>query len=336
MSVGIDIGSKTIKIVELEKEGKTFRLAASGAVGYQGVVPSQAKDDKELAALSDVVRKLHKEAHIRGRNVAISLPESLVFTRTIKFPPLTDQEILSAVKWEAEQYIPIPLSEAVIEHQIVERAQGAQGGVTVLLVASPKALVEKYIKLTQGAGLTTVGVETEALALCRALAPETGTVLILDFGASSTNIGIIKDAMVRFSRSIPTAGEAFTRALSQSLGIQYQQAEAYKKTYGLSSDLEGKVKASLAPVFSLVGEEIKKAIHFYQTEEKGEAPESVIVAGGTSGMPEAISTLTNLLGIEVVVGNPFAKVSVDAQASKSLANYSSLYSVAVGLALRGD
>jgi len=336
MSVGIDIGSKTIKIVELEKEGKTFKLLSSGALGYQGVVPSQAKDDKELTPLADVIRKLHKEAHIRGRNVAISLPEPLVFTRTIKFPLLTDQEIESAVKWEAEQYIPIPLSEAIVEHQIVERSEGSQGGVTVLLVASPKVLVEKYIKLISGAGLTTVGVETEALALCRALAPETGTVLILDFGAQSSNIAIVKDAMVRFSRSIPTAGEAFTRALSQSLGIEHEQAEAYKKTYGLSSDLEGKVKKSLAPVFNLVAEEIKKAIHFYQTEEKGEAPKSVIVSGGTSSMPEAISTLTNLLGIEVVVGNPFAKVLVDVQASKSLANYSSLYSVAVGLALRGD
>lgn len=336
MSVGIDIGSKTIKIVELEKEGKTFKLLASGAVGYQGVPPSQAKDDKELVVLSDVLRKLHKEAHVRGRNVAIALPESLVFTRTIKFPSLTDQEVESAVKWEAEQYIPIPLSEAIVEHQIIERSEDAQGGVTVLLVASPRTLVEKYIKLIQGAGLTTVGVETEVLALCRALAPDTGTVLLLDFGAASTVVAIVKDSTVRFSRSIPTAGEAFTRALSQSLGIEYQQAEAYKKTYGLSADLEGKVKASLAPVFNLVAEEIKKAIHFYQTEEKGEAPKSVIVSGGTSSMPEAISTLTNLLGIEVATGNPFAKVSVDAQTSKRLANYASLYSVAVGLALRGD
>ena len=207
---------------------------------------------------------------------------------------------------------------------------------TVLLVASPRALVEKYIKLIQGAGLTTVGVETEVLALTRSLAPETGTVLLLDFGAVSPEVALVKDGMVRFSRSIPTAGEAFTRALSQNLGIEYQQAEAYKKTYGLSRDLEGKIKASLAPVFNLVAEEIKKAVHFYQTEEKGEAPKSVIVSGGTSSMPEAISTLSNLLGLEVVVGNPFAKVIVDAETAKKLADFSPLYSVAVGLALRGD
>lgn len=336
MSIGIDIGSKTIKIVELEKEGKGFKLMASGAVGYQGVLPVVSKDDKDLVPLSDVIRKLHKEAHIRGKNVSVALPESLVFTRTIKFPMLTDQEIESAVKWEAEQYIPIPSAEAIIEHQIVERTEGSPGGVSVLLVASPRSLVEKYIKLLQGAGLTTIGVETEALALSRSLSPETGTVLILDFGAQSSDIVIVKDGMVRFSRSIPTAGEAFTRALSQNLGVEYTQAEAYKKTYGLSSDLEGKVKASLAPVFTLVGEEIKKAIHFYQTEEKGDVPKSVIVSGGTSSMPEAISTLSGILGIEVVVGNPFAKVAVDAQAAKNLASFSSLYSVAVGLALRGD
>lgn len=336
MSIGIDIGSKTIKIVEIEKEGKGYKLAASGAVGYEGVHPADAKDDKELVPLSDVIRKLHKEAHIRGKEVSVALPESLVFTRTIKFPPLTDQEVESAVKWEAEQYIPIPLSEAIVEHQIVERSQNAQGGVIVLLVASPRALVEKYIKLLAGAGLTTVGVETEALAISRSLSPETGTVLLLDFGAQSSDIVVVKDGMVRFSRSIPTAGEAFTRALSQSLGIEYQQAEAYKKTYGLSKDLEGKVKESLAPVFNLVGEEIKKAIHFYQTEEKGEAPQSVVVSGGTSSMPEAVSTLTSILGVEVVVGNPFAKILLNEQTAKNLANYASLYSVAVGLALRGD
>lgn len=336
MSVGIDIGSKTIKIVELEKEGKGFRFAASGSVAYQGVIPLQPKNDKELVPFSDIIRKLHREIHIRSDKVAIALPESLVFTRTIRFPPLTDQEIESAVKWEAEQYIPIPIKEAIVEHQIIERSESASAGVTVLLVASPKTLVEKYIKLIGGAGLTVVGVETEVLALCRALAPDTGTVLILDLGASSTDIAIAKDGTVRFSRSIATAGEAFTRALSQNLGIDYQRAEAYKKTYGLSSDLEGKVKASLAPVFGLVADEIKKAIHFYETEEKGETPALVIVSGGTSDMPEAVSTLAKLLGIEVVVGNPFAKVLVDEQASKSLANYSSLYSVAVGLALRGD
>ena len=337
MSIGLDIGSKTIKIVELEKEGSRFRLNASGVVGYAGGVLSTIKDDKELLPLADVIRKLHKEVRAKSHEVSIALPESLVFTRTVKYPVLTDQEIDSAVKWEAEQYIPIPKEEAVIEHQIIERNEtGNKAGVIVLLIASPKALVEKYLKLAQMAGLTVVGVETEVLALSRSLAPAEGVVMLLDFGATSTDIAIVKNGSVRFSRSIPTAGEAFTRALAQGLGIEYQQAEAYKKTYGLSKDLEGKVKAALTPVFNLVADEVKKAIYFYQSEEKGDPPASIIVSGGTAGMPEAISSLSSLLGLEIVVGNPFAKVSVSAQTLKSLENYLSLYSVAVGLALRGD
>lgn len=337
MSVGLDLGSKTIKIVELEKEGAGFRLASSGVIGYTGSPVSQIKDEKETAGLADAIRQLCKEARISSKEVALALPEALVFTRTIRFPPLTDQEIAAAVKWEAEQYIPIPVAEAIIEHQVVERIEGgAKPGVAVLLVASPKALVEKYIKVIQTAGLTVVGVETEALALARALAPAQGVALLVDFGAASTGMIIAKNSLVTFSRSIPIAGEAFTRALSQGLGMAQEQAEEYKKTYGLSAELEGKVKATLDPVFNLVIDEIKKAIHFYQTEEKGEAPTSVIVSGGTSTMPEAISTLSDLLGLEVVVANPFAKVKVSPEASKNLQAFAPLYSVAVGLALRGD
>ena len=86
----------------------------------------------------------------------------------------------------------------------------------------------------------------------------------------------------------------------------------------------------------MVVDEMKKAIHFYQSEEKGEAPKSVVLAGGTAGMPEAISLLSKLMGIEVVMGNPFAKISVDPEVARSLMPYAPLYSIAVGLAERGE
>lgn len=336
MSVGIDIGSKTIKIVELEKEGNAFKLRGSGIVGYQGSSPEHARDEKEFLALADVIRKLHKEAKISSKEVTIALPEPQVFTRTIKFPPLTDQEITSAVKWEAEQYIPIPLADAIIQHSIIERRENTTPPeVAVLLIAAPRTVVEAYVKTVTLAGLTPLAVETELMGLARSLAPEGQTVLLCDFGARSTDIAVVKNAQLTFTRTIPTAGEAFTRAVAQSLGVELAQAEEYKRTYGLSgSQLEGKVRGALDPVFRMVVDEMKKAIHFYQTEEKGEAPKSVILAGGTAGMPEAISLLSKLIGIEVVIGNPFAKVAVDAQVARTLMPYAPLYAIAVGLAMR--
>lgn len=334
--IGLDIGSKTVKIVELDSDGGKFRLKASGIVGHAGNTPENLKEDKEFAKLAEVVKKLHKEAKIGSSEVVIALPEAQVYSRTIKFPLLNDAEIASAVKWEAEQYIPIPINEAIVQHQVIERREDASPAqVIVLLVAAPKALVEKYSKVVEMAGLTLVAVETELIALIRSLAPSDQTVLLVDFGANSTDIAISKNAHLVFSRSIPTAGQAFTRAVAQALGVEEIQAEEYKKTYGLSeSQLEGKVKKTLTPVFRMVSDEMKKAVQYYQSEDKGNSPKSAILSGGSAGMPEAASTLTKLLGLEVVVGNPFSNVDVDPQAVKSLAGFAPLYSIAVGLAMK--
>lgn len=331
MTVGLDIGSKTIKIVELDG---SKALQASGIVGYSGNSPDKIIDDKELTALSGIIKKLHKEAKVSTTDVGISVPEQLVFSRSIKYPPLSDQEVAAAVKWDAEQYIPIPPAEAIIQHQILERRESE---VLVLLVAVPKNVVENYVRVCQVAGLNVVFVETELMALSRALAPKDKTVMIMDFGARSTDLAIAKNGYLSFSRSIPTAGEAFTRAVAQGLGIEANQAEEYKKTYGLSgTQLEGRVRGSLDPVFRVVVDEIKKAVHFYQTEEQGDSPTSVILTGGTSSMPEMATLLTKYLGLEVVIGNPFENVKMEPEVAKTIQPFVPLYAVATGLAKREE
>jgi len=198
-------------------------------------------------------------------------------------------------------------------------------------------LVERYAKVISMAGLNLVVLETELMALVRSLAPDAQTVLLADFGARATNIAIAKNKVLAFSRSIHTAGEALTRAVAQYLGVEELQAEEYKRTYGLSQNqLEGKIKTALDPVFRVVSDEMRKAIQFYQSEERGETPKLAILSGGTAGMPDAVSALTNLLNMEVVVGNPFAKVQVDPQAQSTLSGYAPLYSIACGLAMRDE
>lgn len=339
MSIGLDIGSKSIKIVELNRDGKGWALRSAGAVGYSGAsIDANFTDEKAVAELATIIKKLTKDAKISGREVAIALPETQVFTRVMQFPLLTDSEIASAVKWEAEEYIPIPVKDAIIEHQIVERLENASPPqVLVLLVAVLRNLVESYIHVCSKAGLSVNGVETELMSMIRSLAPEGKASMLVDFGAHSTDIAITKNNQLYFSRSVPTAGDAFTRAVAQSLGVTIQQAEEYKRTYGLSEDqLEGKVGRSIEPILKVVATEIKKAIHYYQLNIKGETPSQVIISGGTAGLPGISPILTNLLGLEVVVGTPFGKIKVDPESARGLANYAPLYSVAAGLAMRGD
>lgn len=336
MSVGLDIGSKTIKVIELSKERGRFSLLASGIFAHRSKTPESFKEDKEFVDLAQGIKKLFREAKISSKEVAISLPETQVYTRTVKYPLLTDEEVASAVKWEAEQYIPIPVAEAIVQHKIIERREDTTPPqVSVLLIAAPRALVEKYARVVEMAGLYLDAVETDLLALVRALAPTNSTALLLDFGARSTDIAIARRGQLIFSRSIPTSGDAFTRALSQTLGIEELQAEEYKRTYGLNpNQLEGKIKTSLEPLLGLVSDEIRKAIHFYASEEKGDTPNQVILSGGSSGMPALASSLTKLLNLEVVIGNPFSKIELEPEVARSLAGYAHFYGIAVGLAMR--
>jgi len=334
--LGIDIGSKSIKIIELVKSGNVWQMKSSGAVGYTGNSPDKSLDDKELEAIADILKKIILQIGVTAKDVNLALPESLVFTRVIKFPLLSDEEVSAAVKWEAEQYIPIPVQDAVIQYSILDKNEKTSQ-TSVLLVAAPKNIVEKYVKVIRFAGLTPVAAETELTALARSLSTESGVSLLLDLGSSATDMSIIKDGKLVFTRSIPVAGDAFTRSVSQGLNISILQAEEYKKTYGLDpSQLEGKVKASLEPVFKMVTDEIKKAIHFYSSEEKIDAPTSVVITGGASVMPGIVSYLTENLGIETIVGNPFSKVPLDAETAKNLIPYSSIYGTAIGLAMREE
>lgn len=339
MSIGLDIGSKTIKVVELSRAGDKFDLKSAGVIGYPAATSLEAlTDEKQLTSLAQTIKKLCKDAKLSSKNVSLSIPETQSFTRLMKFPLLTDQEIDSAVRWEAEEYIPIPVKEAVIEHQVLERRDtGNPPQVLVLLIAVHKEVIERYLKLLNLADLNAVAVETELMSLTRSLAPPDKTVLIVDFGASSSDIAVVKNEQVFFSRSVPTAGDAFTRAVAQSIGATPEQAEQYKRTYGLSPDqLEGKVYRSLSPVIKTVIEEIKKSVHYYQLEVKGDPPSSVILSGGSSAIPGVSTAFTQLLNLEVVIGSPFRKINVDPSSAQNLANYAPLYAVAAGLAMRGD
>jgi len=332
----VDIGSRSIKVIELDREGKGFALKAAGAVGLAVGDIEQIQEDKKFADIAVALRNLLHDAKVSSREAFISLPETHVYTRVLKFPLLSDQEINSAVRWEAEEYIPIPIEEAVIQHQILERRESSTPpNVLVLLVAVRKSLVEKYINIANMANLNVVGAETELMSIVRSISVSEKTMVVVDFGAKSTDIGVAKNKELFFSRSVTVAGEAFSRSVAQGLGISLKQAEEYKRTYGLVVDqLEGKVRDVLVPIVGTVADEIKKAIHYYNIEVGPDTPAGILLTGGSSGLPGVGAELTKILGIEVAIADPFKNISLDPQSKKNLANYAPLYCVSVGLAMK--
>jgi type IV pilus assembly protein PilM len=175
------------------------------------------------------------------------------------------------------------------------------------------------------------------LSVSRALGRPGQTSIVLDIGGRATDIGIIKNGQLALSRSVPTAGYAFTRAVAQGVGISEIQAEEYKKTYGLDqTQLEGKVGSALAPVFKVITDEVRKAIHYYQGESGGDLPTSLILIGAGAGLPGVVSTLSKSLNFEVSIGNPFQNIAIDKTVVGNVESYAPLYTQAIGLALRFD
>lgn len=332
---GLDIGTYSVKLVQLEKRGQKYRLMAFGIGPSTGKgLLSEAEND--LAALAEVVKKIRQEAKIKTKNVATALPQDQVFTRTVVVPKLSEEELQSALNWEAEQFIPVPLTEVTLAHQIVGQIkEGKKEKNKVLLVAASNRLVQKIIKVLEMAGLNPVSLETEIISMARSLiVPDGEPIMMVDLGARASDLAIVEAGQVTFVNSIGTAGETLTRVMETQLGLDPTQAEAYKKAYGADpKKLEGKLAEALDPILEKIVREMEKTIQFHQSQG-GKRIGLVVLTGGTAGLPEIASILASKLNLEVQLGDPFGQIAKGDLASRIPGQSNFLFSVAVGLAMK--
>lgn len=337
--VGIDVGSTTIKVVELDNSGTTHKLIARGvsATPPRGLLSDASFDQ---LALSHAIKKTYTDAKCTTKSVNIALPEHLVFTRIVEMPMLSDKELASAIRWEAEQYIPLPLQEVVLDYQVIQKGVGTKASprMAVFLVAAPKALVNKYQKIVDMAELELVSIETEVVALNRSLVdgnPDSPVTLLVSIGADSTGLSISKGASIILTYVIPSGGKALTRALVTDLGLDQTAAEEYKKTYGLKKEvLSGKISTTFKPVIENIVAELKRTISFYQSKNPEIEPiRRVVLTGGSAKLPGLVVYLAEELSIETQIGDPWQKI-VDTQKVASSSFDPILFSESVGLALK--
>lgn len=336
---GLDIGTHSIKVVQLSGSPQSPSFVTAG----QFQTPPQAllsDADSDLEQLANTIKNLIKEAKVTTNRVVTSLPENQIFTRVVEMPQLSKQEMQSAIDYEAEQYVPLPMTEVTLTWQILSSRTGADKKtmMEVLLVAAPKNLINKYLKIVKLSGLNAVSVETETTAVVRALVARvegSPTTLVVSLGASTTDLTVVTDNQISFTRSIATGGVALARAIANDLGFELDQAVEYMKTYGLdSSQLEGKVTQSIKPVFDVIVNEVRRALAFYQSKHTDKPVKRVVLTGGTAKLPGIVIYLAEALGLEVQIGNPWDGIALPQQISKKLIEEGTSYGVAVGLALK--
>jgi len=332
---GLDIGRSFIKVVEVKVSGKKKILtAAANAPTPAGGVQTDAP--LEMKKVSDAIRAVVRSSGVKGKKCNVSIVESQVVTRLIEMPNLTDKELSSAINWEADQYIPLPLKDVNLQYQVVSKQnQGKGGKMDVLLVAAPKRVVEKYVKLVRDSDLQLAAIETESSSLARALTTASDLpAIIVALGAASCELVLVNGGNVLFTRSVSTGGYTLTRAVMAEFNMNQVQAEQYKHAYGLlDNQLGGKVANVLKPLLEVVVLEILKALEYSRSHLQGTVFSRIVICGGGAYLPGLSEYLTVRTSLEVSLGDPWLAFEKEGLILK-IPGQGSFYTAATGLAER--
>lgn len=349
--LGIDIGTANIKVVQLGLEKKKPVLENYGLLGTKGylelISPIQVRTkglqmlDKEIMVM---LRRVLEEAEISSKRVCVSIPGFASFSTVIELPEMPEEEIASAVPFEAKQYVPVPLSEVVLDWKVVgkkspkgvkDKKIPSQTKIQILIVAVPKETINRYTRVIELCGLKLEALEVESFSLIRALlGGDTQPAVIVDIGARSTDINIVEEGVARTVRNLEISGIEFTRIISSGMSISFKRAETLKEKRGITEgENEQKVKELLASAVDRIISEIDRMATSYFHEQRVKI-EKVIVSGASARLPGLTGYMAEKLNRQVIIGDPFSKVVYPEILKPTLAKLGPSLAVAAGAALR--
>ncbi len=331
--IAIDIGTYSIKVINARLKNKKVDVVRVVEVPNT-VGMSVPNDEISAEKMIQLIQAIFTDYSLPKEDVRLALPESVVSTKVIQVPLLTDAELASAIGWQAEQFIPIPKDELSLEYQVLFRPEknDRETPMRVLLIGVKKTIVESLMEIFSQSGMEPSFIETQTISLWRAVhtAENDPVSLIAHMGLSTLDISIERAGELAFTFSHPQGGMLLTRAVENLLTLPIAQAEEYKRTYGLDQQyFQGKVQAALLPIVKSMVEQIQKAIQFYSTQFPQESVARVYLSGGSAQLPGLVPFVASLLGVEVQVIAPFAQATGNIPQANQAA-----YGVCMGLVER--
>lgn len=333
-AVAIDIGTYTIKVVHA-KPGPKPKIERTVEVFNQvGVnIPTDEASTEQMINQIESILTDHK---LPRKDIRLALPEQAVSTKIISIPPLNDAELASAIGWQAEQHIPIPLDELSLEYQVLYRPSRKESGenMRVLLIGARKVLVDRYVDLFFELGIEPSLLETQTIATTRSLefTADDPTTLVVSIGSAVMDMAVVSQGQLAFVFSHLNGGQLLTKTIQQQIGLDAEQAEQYKRTYGLDeSQFEGKLFRALEPPVKIFVGEMMKAMQFFVNQNPGQSVQRVLLAGGSAQMPGLVQYITGALNVEVLVAAPFASATGEIPDVNHPA-----FAVSMGLVMKSD
>ncbi len=339
---GLDIGSSSIKMVELEGKANGFSLVS---LGYENLPDDTIIDGQimELNVVSDVIQSVCNNHQVTAENVVTGVSGHSVIIKNIVLPPMSQDELEESIDWHAEEHIPYDLADVSLDYQITGTTSDST---QVLIAACKRERIDSIRQAVQMAGKTPVVIDVDTFALqncyeANYMPDDSQVVTLLNIGASTMNVNIVKGTRSLFTRDITVGGSQFTDVLQRSLGLSFQQAEAVKR--GATHVGEGVEEKSIEPLMNNVTEivamEIQKTFDFYRatTEDNQTVVRKILISGGGSKLKGLAADLSVRLELPVEVLDPFRNIKVDARKFDPdyLSEIMPEMAVAVGLAMRG-
>ena len=339
--VGVDIGSSSIKAVELQKKGNSFHLVN---LGFENLSPDTVVDGQimELNNVSNVITNIFAEHQIKTTRVAAGVSGHSVIVKNIVLPQMSEDELRESFSWHAEEHIPFDISDVNLDYQVTSSSADA---LNVLLAACKSDKIANVKQAIQLAGKqpAVIDVDTFALQNCYEVnyQPKPGEIVaLLNIGASTMNINIMNGTRSIFARDASVGGGQYTSLLQKELGLTFEQAEAVKRGYPLPEGVEARpIQPIIETVSDILALEIRKTMDFYRAtaEDSEEAIQKILIAGGSSKLPGLPDYLAKRFEIPVELFDPFRQIEVDGR--KFDPDYMKEIvpdmAIAVGLALRG-
>ena len=340
-NLGIDIGTSSIKVVQLKKSENKFKLETYGEISTVGYLDrlNESFPTTSLRALEAITREMLKvvleKCGATAKQAVITIPVFSSFTSVIEMPEIEGKEMAQAVEFEARKYIPVSLSEVVLDWKIVGTGTKSK---RVLLIAVPKEVVNKYIKIAEALHLRINALELESISFSRILAyGETNPVCILDIGARATSCTIVDQGAVQMSHGLDIAGAEMTKTLASSMGIAFKRAESFKLAHGInheeSSDERKETKEVLLSLIDEILNEGERMINSYQSKTKKRV-EKIILNGGSAQMEGLKEYVEKKLNIKAFIADPWPRIIYPPSIGSILKKIGPQFTVAAGAAMR--
>jgi len=340
--IAIDIGSSSIKLVEISESKRGYTLTNFGMAELhpETIVDGAIMD---TAAVVDAIQSLVSGLKIKVKDVVTSVSGNAVRIQKISLPTMSQSELEESIQWEAEQYIPFDISDVNIDFQILDTLDDGSGQMEVILAAAKKDVINEYVAVITEAGLSVVIMDVDCFALENMYDVnyqfETGdTIALVNIGASLTNINIMKNGISSFTRDISSGGNQYTEELQKRFSISYDEAEALKVGKGGGKDIPNDEIIKVIDQVSgdIVASEIQKTFDYFLSQGTADTVNKIYLGGGTSKTNNLPRLIQDKSGIVVEKINPFANVEYnerhfDAAYIQDIAPYGA---VGVGLALR--